>query len=131
MILSKRLRNEKKISHGFFNKNGGSSNGIYRSLNCGPGSNDKKNKIKKNLRIVKNKFGRKTKNIFLVHQIHSNKFIYIDEKNKNYKKKIKVDAIKTNLKKLTIAVLNADCDPQLLYERKYNCSSSCGLERSF
>ena len=93
MILSKRLRNEKKISHGFFNKNGGSSNGIYRSLNCGPGSNDKKNKIKKNLRIVKNKFGRKTKNIFLVHQIHSNKFIYIDEKFKSYKKKFKVDAI--------------------------------------
>ena len=56
---------KKKISHGFFNKNGGSSNGIYRSLNCGPGSNDKKNKIKKNLRIVKNKFGRKNKKHFL------------------------------------------------------------------
>tara|TARA_B100000035_G_scaffold90804_1_gene76628 strand:- start:281 stop:1042 length:762 start_codon:yes stop_codon:yes gene_type:complete len=120
LILSKRLRNEKKISHGFFNKNGGSSNGIYRSLNCGPGSNDKKNKIKKNLRIVKNKFGRKTKNIFLVHQIHSNKFIYIDEKFKSYKKKFKVDAIITNLKKLPIAVLTADCVPLLIYDKQKN-----------
>ena len=42
MIKSKKLLKEKKISHGFFNKYGGKSNGIYKSLNCGPGSNDKK-----------------------------------------------------------------------------------------
>ena len=42
---------EKKISHGFFNKDGGKSRGIYKSLNCGFGSNDKK---KKNKRKFKN-----------------------------------------------------------------------------
>ena len=62
----------------------------------------------------------KTKNIFLVHQIHSNKFIYIDEKFKSYKKKFKVDAIITNLKKLPIAVLTADCVPLLLYDKQKN-----------
>ena len=120
MIKSKKLFKQKKISHGFFNRNGGKSNGIYKSLNCGPGSNDKKNNIKKNLKIVKNKINKKSKNIFLVHQIHSNKFVFIDKNFKFKKKKIKADAIITNQKKLPIAVLTADCVPILLYDKKKN-----------
>ena len=120
MITSKKLSNQKKISHGFFNKNGGKSNGIYKSLNCGPGSRDDKNKIKENLSIVKNKIGKKIRNIFLLHQIHSNKFIYIDKNFKFKKKRIKADAIITNQSKIPIAVLTADCAPVLLYDKKKN-----------
>ena len=87
MITSKRLLDEKKISHGFFNRNGGKSSGIYKSLNCGPGSSDKKSKIKQNLRIVKNKICKKSKDIFLLNQIHSNKLIFIDKNFKLKKKK--------------------------------------------
>ena len=56
MITTKKLSVQKKISHGFFNKHGGKSTGIYKSLNCGPGSKDQKNKIEENLKIVKKKF---------------------------------------------------------------------------
>ena len=52
MITSKKLLKQKKISHGFFDRNGGKSNGIYKSLNCGPGSNDKKSKINENLNNI-------------------------------------------------------------------------------
>ena len=93
MIKSKKLFKQKKISHGFFNRNGGRSVGIYKSLNCGLGSNDKKNKVKQNLNIVKNKLSKNSKNIFLLHQIHSNKFIYINKNFKFNKKKIKADAV--------------------------------------
>ncbi|MBD1174040.1 peptidoglycan editing factor PgeF [Pelagibacterales bacterium SAG-MED01] len=120
MITSKKLLKQKKIIHGFFNRNGGKSSGAYRSLNCGLGSNDKVSNVKKNLKIVKNKIGKDIKNIFLLHQIHSNKFVFI---NKNYnflKKKIKADAIITNQKKIPIAILTADCVPILLYESKKN-----------
>ena len=55
MFVSKKLSKFKKIKHGFFNKNGGKSNGIYKSLNCGPGSKDKKINVIKNLDIVKKK----------------------------------------------------------------------------
>ena len=55
MIISKKLSKFKEISHGFFNNKGGCSIGIYKSLNCGPGSNDDKTKVVKNLRIVKKK----------------------------------------------------------------------------
>ena len=120
MITSKRLLREKKISHGFFNRNGGKSCGIYKSLNCGLGSNDKKNKIRANLKIVKNKISKKSKNIFLLHQIHSNKFIFIDKNFKFNKKRIKADAVITDQKKIPIAVLTADCVPILLYDNKKN-----------
>ena len=68
MITSKKLSNQKKISHGFFNKNGGRSRGIYKSLNCGPGSNDKKNNVKENLKIVHDKISKESKNIFCLHK---------------------------------------------------------------
>ena len=52
MITSKKLLKQNKISHGFFNRNGGKSSGIYKSLNCGSGSNDTKIKVEENLKIV-------------------------------------------------------------------------------
>ncbi len=108
-----------KITHGFFNKNGGVSSGIYKSLNCGPGSRDRKFKISKNLDIVKKKIAKKCKNIFLLHQVHSNKLVFIN-KNFDLKKKIKADAIVTDQKKIPIAVLTADCVPILIYEKQVN-----------
>ena len=120
MIISKKLFKEKKIYHRFFNRNGGKSVGIYKSLNCGTGSRDKKNKVRQNLKIVKNKFKKKTKDIFLLHQIHSNKFVYIDKYFKFYKKKVVADAIITDQKKLPIAILTADCVPLLLYDQNKN-----------
>ena len=68
MIKSKKLLNQRKISHGFFNKKGGKSVGIYKSLNCGPGSNDNQERIRKNLKIVKNKLSKDSQNIFLLSQ---------------------------------------------------------------
>jgi Uncharacterized conserved protein len=52
-LKSKKLVKFKNITHGFFGKKGGVSNGIYSALNCGPGSNDKISNVKKNLKIVR------------------------------------------------------------------------------
>ena len=119
MIKSKKLTKIKVLKHGFFNSVGGKSTKIYKSLNCGPGSKDKNLNVKKNLEIVRKKISKKAKNIFLIHQIHSNKFIYVNEK---YNKKIKpkADAIITNQRYLPVAVLTADCAPILIYDNKIN-----------
>ncbi len=117
MIVSKKLSKFKEISHGFFNNKGGCSTGIYRSLNCGSGSNDNKTKVIKNLRIVKKKINRNSKKIFLLHQIHSNKFFFINKYSK-YPKKKKADAVITNIPKLPIAILTADCAPILIYDKQ-------------
>ena len=119
MIKSKKLTRIKNLEHGFFNSVGGKSKDIYKSLNCGPGSKDLPSNVKKNLKIVKNIISKTAKNIFLLKQIHSNKFVYIDDK---YKLKIipKVDAVITNQRNLPIAVLTADCVPILLSDNKKN-----------
>ena len=46
-MLSKKLSKFKEIEHAFFNRLGGKSIGIYKSLNCGPGSFDNKKKYLK------------------------------------------------------------------------------------
>ena len=117
MIRSKKLIKIKNLKHGFFNSIGGHSKNIYKSLNCGLGSLDNKTNIKKNLQIVRKIISNKAKNIFLSHQVHSNKFIFIDEKYNN-KNKPKADAIITNRKNFPIAVLTADCAPILIYDDK-------------
>ena len=117
MIKSKKLAKLDNLKHGFFNSVGGKSKNIYKSLNCGPGSKDLSSYVKKNLEIVKKKISKSAKNIFLLHQVHSNKFIFIDEKYK-LKRKPKVDAIITNQRNLPIAVLTADCAPILLCDNK-------------
>ena len=118
MLNSKKLSKFSEINHGFFNKNGGVSEGIYKSLNCGIGSKDKKNNIKKNLKIVKRKIGKKSKEIFLVKQIHSNKFIFLSKNSKIKNRSINADAIVTEKKKFPIAILTADCVPLLLFDKK-------------
>ena len=70
------------------------------------------------MKIVKNKINKNSKNIFLLHQVHSNKFVFIGKDFKFKKNKIKADAIITDQKKLPIAVLTADCVPILLFDRK-------------
>ena len=118
MFYSNKLSKFSEISHGFFNKNGGVSKGIYKSLNCGVGSKDKEANVNKNLNIVKRKINKKSKDIFLVKQIHSNKFIFLS-KNSNIKNRnIYADAIITEKKNFPIAVLTADCAPILIFDKK-------------
>ena len=122
MIKSKKLTKIKNLKHGFFNSIGGKSKNIYKSLNCGSGSKDLSSNVKKNLQIVKKKINKSVKDIFLLHQIHSNKFVYIDDKY-NLKTKPRADAIITNQRNLPIAVLTADCVPVLIYDQDINMIS--------
>ena len=115
MIKSKILNQFKNIEHGFFDRKGGISRGIYKSLNCEPGSFDKKINIKKNLNIVLNKIKYKKKNLILLNQMHSDKFYYLK---KNPKKRLKGDGILTNHKQLALGILTADCAPILFYDPK-------------
>ncbi len=119
MIKSKKLSKIKNLKHGFFNRVGGKSKRIYNSLNCGPGSKDNILNIKKNLQIVKKKISKGAKNIFLLHQIHSNKFVYIDQKSV-FRSKPKADAVITNQKNIPIGVLTADCVPVLIFDENKN-----------
>ena len=117
MIKSNKLSRFKNIQHAFFNKLGGKSTGIYKSLNCGLGSSDNKRNIVKNLETVRNKINTKSKKIVLLNQAHSNKFFYISKNSKLSNTKFEGDALITDRRNLPIAVLTADCVPILIYDQ--------------
>ena len=75
MIKSKIFRDQKSISHYFFNRLGGTSKGIYKSLNCGKGSKDKIANISRNLKIVSKKIGCASGNLVSLNQFIVTKFI--------------------------------------------------------
>ncbi len=116
MFYSKKLKKLKKVKHCFFSRKKGFSKGIYKGLNCGKGSKDKKKNIHKNLKFVAKKMAIKRTNLILMHQTHSNKVIEINRK--NYRKKINADAMITQMKNLAIGVLTADCVPIIICDIK-------------
>ena len=124
MIKSKKLSKFQQINHGFFDKKGGKSTGIYKSLNCGVGSSDSKKNVLNNLKIVCKKINCSSKNLILLNQIHSNKFYFINKNYKFKKKKLNGDALITNVKKIALGVLVADCVPVLIYDKNLKIISA-------
>ena len=124
MIKSKKLSKFQQINHGFFDKKGGKSTGIYKSLNCGMGSSDTKKNVLNNLKIVCKKINCSSKNLILLNQIHSNKFYFINKNYKFKKKKLNGDALITNVKKIALGVLVADCVPVLIYDKNLKIISA-------
>ena len=113
MFKSKKLGKFKTIEHGFFNRKGGFSKGIYKSLNCGLGSNDNINNIRKNIDRVCKKIGCNKNNLILMSQIHSN---IVHKVTKIPNKKLKGDSLVTNRKGIALGILTADCAPILIYD---------------
>ena len=124
MIKSKKLSKFQQINHGFFDKKGGKSTGIYKSLNCGIGSSDSKKNVLNNLKIVCKKINCSSKNLILLNQIHSSKFYFINKNYKFKKKKLNGDALITNMKKIALGVLVADCVPVLIYDKNLKIISA-------
>ena len=121
MFCSKKLIKFKNIRHGFFNREGGVSKGIYKSLNCGPGSKDKIKNIKKNIEKVCKKIGCNKKNLILLDQVHSN---IVHNIIKVPKKKLKGDSLITNKKGIALGILTADCAPVFIYDPANNLISA-------
>ena len=118
MFFSKKLKKLKQIKHCFFSRKNGFSKSIYKSLNCGKGSQDNKKNVARNLMYVAKYMKIKKTRLVLMHQTHSNKVVEI--KKDNYKKKIFADAMITKMKGIALGVLTADCVPIIIYDLKSN-----------
>lgn len=101
------------VGHGFFTRLGGVSEGIYASLNCGPGSNDEAANVSENRARIERALGAEPGKLVSVYQKHTNTAVVA---NKPWTKdKIpEADAIVTSTPGLAIGILTADCAPVLL-----------------
>lgn len=101
------------IAHGFFGRTGGVSDGIYTSLNCGPGSGDEREHVTENRRRVLKALG--GDNLVTLYQIHSPNAVTVTEA---WEQGPQADAMATNVPGLALGILTADCAPVLFADRQ-------------
>lgn len=112
MIVSDLLKEQDHIRHGFFTRQGGASDGIYESLNCGFGSGDKTEAVRENRMRVAAKLGIGHSNVLTVRQVHSPRALVADT-GWTRDNLPEADAIVTAERRVGIGVLTADCTPIL------------------
>lgn len=100
------------ITHGFFTREGGVSDGIYGSLNAGYGSGDDTKKVAENRKRIAEKLGVDTDKLLTVHQWHSADAVVAGEP-WDVRQPPEGDAIVSNKPEMAVAVLTADCTPVL------------------
>jgi YfiH family protein len=99
------------VRHGYFTRIGGVSEGIYRGLNTGVGSNDDPEKVAENRRRVAAWMGVPVEKLLSVYQIHSPDVIVVREAFSPPRPK--ADAMVTDRPGLALGASAADCGPVL------------------
>lgn len=97
--------------HGFFGREGGVSEGLYASLNCGPGSKDNPEHVKENRARVTRALGMRPEQLCTLYQIHSATAVMVERPWEGVPPQ--ADAMVTNIPGLTLGILTADCAPIL------------------
>lgn len=100
-----------RIAHGFFTRKGGVSDGIYRGLNVGSGSNDNQDHVKENRRRVAESLGAPLSRLVTVHQVHSPDVVTVTAPFAGDRPD--ADALVTATPGIVIGALSADCGPIL------------------
>ncbi|HEX4301356.1 MAG TPA: peptidoglycan editing factor PgeF [Rhizomicrobium sp.] len=106
------------IRHGFFGRRGGVSDGLYDSLNCGPGSGDARTNVIENRRRVANALG--AASLVTVGQVHSADVMTVTKPweigNAPAEDVLRIplgDAMVTAVPGIALGILTADCAPVL------------------
>jgi YfiH family protein len=101
------------IRHGFFTRQGGVSQGIYASLNCGSGSDDDPERVLENRKRVTRHLGGTYEDVVTLYQEHGTTALGVSGPVARSALP-RADAIISATPGLVIGVLTADCAPVLL-----------------
>lgn len=100
------------IRHGFFGRDGGVSEGLYASLNCGLGSQDGRVNVTENRRRVAASLGVEADRLLSLYQIHSATPVVVDRPIAR-EDLPRADALVTKVPGIAIGAMAADCTPVL------------------
>ncbi|MEM7651900.1 MAG: peptidoglycan editing factor PgeF [Pseudomonadota bacterium] len=106
------LEKSPSIRHGFFGSEGGSSSGIYATLNCGLGSDDDQSSVAENRRRVAQTMDVPDQNLLSLYQIHSATAVYVRDV-WTRETMPRADATVTDQPNIALAISTADCAPVL------------------
>jgi len=99
------------IRHGYFTRIGGVSDGIYRGLNIGTGSNDDQQRVMENRRRVAEWMGVPASHLLTAHQVHSPDVVIAREPFAGPRPL--ADAVVTDRPGIAVGASTADCGPVL------------------
>lgn len=105
------------IRHGFFTRAGGTSSGVYGSLNCGYGSRDERALVRRNRALVAADMGVAEGDLLTIFQIHSAD-VEIVETAWRADQAPRGDAMVSATSGLALGILSADCTPVLFADEK-------------
>jgi polyphenol oxidase len=112
MIEAQQLSNLPGLRHGFFTRQGGASEGLYASLNCGFGSGDDKSAVARNRAIVADRLGVDEDRLLTLWQWHSADVVEAKEL-WDVRKPPEGDAMVSAMPGIALGILTADCAPIL------------------
>jgi YfiH family protein len=118
VLTARNLSDMNTIAHGFFGRQGGVSQGLYASLNCGPGSNDERaNVIENRRRVLERLAGSDAAKLVTLYQIHSPHAMIVTAP-WELGEQPHADAMATNVPGIALGILTADCAPVLLADNE-------------
>lgn len=116
MITLSALNEVNRIRHAFFTREGGVSQGLYASLNCGPGSNDDPQAVAENRARAMAMLEMEPQALVTVHQAHTADVVVVDGPWPG--ERPVADAMVTATPGLALGILTADCAPVLFADRR-------------
>lgn len=100
------------IAHGFFTREGGVSEGLYASLNCGFGSGDAPDRVAENRARAMRRLEIAPESLVTCYQVHSPTVIEVEAPWRR-EEAPRADALVTTRRGLALGILTADCAPVL------------------
>ena len=113
MLTGDCLNDWPSVRHGFFTRNGGVSEGLYASLNCGLGSGDDPGRVRENRRLAMHWIGLPSDALVTAYQVHSAR-VAVVEAPWPVDARPQADGMVTRSRGVTLGILTADCAPVLL-----------------
>ncbi|MAF46728.1 MAG: peptidoglycan editing factor PgeF [Rhodospirillales bacterium] len=113
MIKIEELSGHAGIRHGFFGRDGGVSDGVFASLNCGYGSGDDRERVAENRMRALAGLGLPDAALVTAHQRHTADAIHVDAAWTHADAPV-ADAMASTTPGIALGVLAADCAPILL-----------------
>lgn len=111
------------VRHGYFTRIGGVSEGLYRGLNTGTGSQDAAERVRENRRRVAEWMGVAPDHLLTAYQVHSPDVIVAREPFSGDRPK--VDGIVTDRPGIAVGASSADCGPVLFADARAQVVGAC------
>jgi hypothetical protein len=117
MIEARNLAALESVRHGFFTREGGVSEGVFSSLNCGFSSGDDVARVAENRARALRRLDLAADSLRTVRQVHSARVLVVNETHTGHQP-VEADALVTDRPGVALGVVCADCAPVLIADRE-------------